>query len=203
MTAKRALAAARWRYVRVMPREQSPHWSCEWRTPHELDRARGSAVICGYPPGSDWPECPDHVCGRWGVGAIVRAPTRSAPHPGDPFVIVDDRPVVRTISRSAEALLMLADRGTDSGTHLDSLLVADDREARFDLVQLIELAAAGTPPTGDIALSTVRPPEIRVRGRLTSCLRPAAAVLARAPARYPLPGSSENPPAASHARRGA
>jgi hypothetical protein len=126
----------------------------------------------------------------------------SAPHPGDPFVIVDDRPVVRTISRSAEALL-LADRGTDLGTHLDSLLVADDREARFDLVQLIELAAAGTPPTGDIGLSTVRPPEIRVRGRLTSCLRPAAAVLALAPARYPLPGSSEDPPAASNARRGA
>jgi hypothetical protein len=88
--------------------------------PSRIDRSARFCSYCGYPPGSGWPERPDRGCGRCDIGAIVRAPARLAPHPGDPFLIVDDRFVVRAISRSAEALL-LADRDTDSGTHLDSV----------------------------------------------------------------------------------
>ena len=136
--------------------------------------------FCGYPPGSGWPERPDHRCGLCDIGAIVRAPARLAPHPGDPFLIVDDRLVVRAISCSTESL-----------------------GQGVELIELIELAAAGRRPIGDIVLSTVRPPEISVRGRLTSCVDPAAAVLGLAPSRYALSSSSVVRPAASAAGRGA
>jgi hypothetical protein len=138
---------------------------------------------CGYPPGSKWPERPDRGCARCGIGSIVRAPARMAPHPGDPFLIVDDRFVVRAVSRSAEALL-LTDRQTASGARLDSLLVADAGEPCVALMQLIKLAAAGSPPPGNLDLSTVRPPAIRVQGRLRSSLLPAGALIVLAPRRY-------------------
>lgn len=146
--------------------------------PSRMELSARFCSYCGYPPASGWPQRPDRGCGRCEIGAIVRAPARLAPHPGDPFLIVDDRLVVRTVSRNAEALLP-ADREIATGARLDSLLVPALGEAGVQLTELIELAAPVHPAAavGGVLIAgfATRPPG---RARTLCGAEPRAAVIA-------------------------
>ncbi len=148
--------------------------------PSPTDLSERFCSYCGYPPGGEQQERVHHVCACCGAGVVLCAPPGMAPHPGDPFLIVDRGLAVQTLSRNAEALLLL-DRDTASGVPLDKVLIAERTGPRVDFANVIKLAVAGSPPVDALELTTARDPEIRLQGRLSSCGLTAAALLVLTP----------------------
>lgn len=98
------------------------------------------------------------------------------------FVIVDERLRVQAVSIQAEDVLMVADPD-GLGAPLASYLVSDDDRdpSGAQLSLRITFAVGGRSAPGALKLRTAGTPEIRFRGRVSSCGPPAGALLVLTP----------------------
>jgi hypothetical protein len=116
---------------------------------------------------------------------VVFAPAGQEPHYGDSFVIVDERLALRAVSRQAEVMLLVPEPA-GVGVPLGAFLSSGDGDRHLrSLTELVELAVAGTPPSSSVALRRVGSPELRLRGRVTSCGPPPSALVVLST--YPVP----------------
>ena len=130
---------------------------------------------CGTEPQSD---IHGRVCESCGLGVLLTADADAAPHPGDPFMIVDGSLCVCALSRVAEELLGVEETEAVN-RHLSEFLVPADAEAAgadnlMDLV--INAAGAGS----ETRVAVVRPPDefgVRFRAQVGACGPPRAALL--------------------------
>jgi len=113
---------------------------------------------------------------RCQLGVILRAPAGAAPRYDAPFLIIDRQLVVQAVSRNAEVVLSV-DEPTGVGIPLRELLICDNGEVAL----VVDLAMAGGEQSDGLELRTVAIPEIRLRGRVTCCGAPPAALLVLTP----------------------
>jgi hypothetical protein len=136
---------------------------------------------CGYPPIGLWRARAHRVCMRCQMGVILRAPSGAEPRDDAPFLILDRQLTVQAVSRRAEVVLSV-DEPAGVGIPLEELLTCDNGQGDHDeLALLIELAIAGDEPSMRLDLRPVANPEIRLRGRVTHCGPPPAALLVLTP----------------------
>ncbi len=156
------------------------------------DSSRAFCSYCGYPPMGPWRVQAHRVCMRCHMGVVLRAPAGAEPRHDTPFLILDRQLAVQAVSRRAEIVLSV-DEPAGVGIPLEELLIFDDGHCDNDEVALlIELAMAGAEASMPFDLRTVANPEIRLRGRVTRCGPPPAALLVLTP----LTGSRRGRPAA-------
>lgn len=114
-------------------------------------------------------------------GSLLHAPPHARPRFDEPFVIVDERLGVQSISHRAEALLMV-DEPPRSVARLEELLIPANGDAEgVELARLVESAIAGAPAPASVELRGVGEPAIRFAGRVVSCGPPRAALLVLSP----------------------
>lgn len=150
--------------------------------PGEVDE-RGLAFVsfcghCGLPPAASVDGARSRVCGRCGLGLVLRAAADVAPRADDPFLVIDSTLSVCAVSARAEELL-----GTDETQavhrHVSDFLVpADANASSVDnlLVALVDAACGSGQPRTAI----VRPRQefgVRFRARIGPCGPPLAALL--------------------------
>jgi hypothetical protein len=145
------------------------------------DLGHAFCSYCGYPPASRWWARADSVCSRCQLGSVLRTVPGSEPHFDEPFVIVDQRLTVQSVSQQAELVLLVSEPHR-FGAPLDAFLAADCVEDDDRLVEHIALAVAGTPAPHALELRTAGEPEVRFQVRISSCGPPAAALLVLTPA---------------------
>ena len=150
-----------------------PHPSC-------ADLSHAFCSYCGYPPMGPWRTRAHRVCVRCQMGVVLRAPAGAEPRYDAPFVIVDRHLAVEAVSRHAEVVLSL-DEPAAVGIPLEELLIFDNGHCDDEVALLIERAIAGAEPSNRLELRTVANPEIRLRGRVTGCGPPPAALLVFTP----------------------
>jgi hypothetical protein len=140
------------------------------------DLSHAFCSYCGYPPMGRWRTRAHRVCMRCQLGVILRAPPGAEPRYDAPFLIIDRQLAVQGVSRNAEVVLSV-DEPTGVGISLKELLICD----KGDVALLVELAMAGANPSNRLEVRTVANPEIRLRGRVTGCGPPPAALLVLTP----------------------
>jgi hypothetical protein len=140
---------------------------------------------CGYPVSRGGRDRAERICPRCKLGMLVFAPAGDEPQYGDSFVIVDERLALRAVSRHAEVMLLVPEPA-GVGVPLGAFLSSGDGDRHLRaLTELVELAVAGTSPNHRVALRRVGSPELRLRGRVTSCGPPPSALLVLST--YPVP----------------
>ncbi len=118
---------------------------------------------------------------RCQMGVVLRAPAGAEPRYDTPFLILDRQLTVQAVSRRAEVVLSV-DEPTGVGTPLEELLIFDNGHCDdAEVALLIERAMAGAEPSMPFDLRAVANPEIRLRGRVTRCGPPPAALLVLTP----------------------
>jgi hypothetical protein len=146
-----------------------------------FDLSHAFCSYCGYPPPRPWRARPHRVCMRCQMGVVLRAPAGAEPRHDAPFLILDRHLAVQAVSRHAEAVLSI-DEPAGVGIPLEDLVISDNGHGDSDEVaRLIELAMAGAKPSKRLKLRPVANPEIRLRGRVTRCGPPPAALLVLTP----------------------
>ena len=140
------------------------------------DLSHAFCSYCGCPPMGRWRTHAHRVCMRCQLGVILRAPAGAEPRYDAPFLIIDRQLAVQAVSRSAEVVLSV-DEPTGVGTPLRELLICDNDEVAL----VVDLAMAGAEQSDGLELRTVANPEIRLRGRVTCCGPPPAALLVLTP----------------------
>jgi hypothetical protein len=151
--------------------------------PHasRADLSHAFCSYCGYPPMGPWRARAHRVCMRCQMGVVLRAAEGAEPRHDAPFLIVDRQLAVQAVSRHAEAVLSV-DEPARVGIPLQGLLICDNGHCDSDeLALLVELAIAGVDPSNRLELCAVADPEIRLRGRVTRCGPPPAALLVLTP----------------------
>jgi hypothetical protein len=115
------------------------------------------------------------------MGVVLRAPPGAEPHHDEPFLILDRHLAIQAVSRNAEVLLSV-DEPAGIGTPLEELLMFENGHGdNGEVARLAELAIAGAEPSDRLELHAVANPEIRLRGRVTRCGPPTAALLVLTP----------------------
>lgn len=151
--------------------------------PHtsRTDLSHAFCSYCGYPPMGPWRVRAHRVCMRCQMGVVLRAPVGAQPRYDDPFVIVDRQLAVQAVSRHAEVALSVEEQaGLDAP--LEEFVICDNGDHdRGELAALVELVFAGAEPSNTLELRAVAKPEIRLRGRVTSCGPPPGALLILTP----------------------
>jgi hypothetical protein len=130
---------------------------------------------CGAEPDSD---IYGRVCESCGLGVLLTANADAAPHPGDPFMIVDGSLCVCALSRVAEELLGV-DETEAVNRHLSEFLVPADAEAA-GADNLMDLVINAASDAAEARVAVVRPPDefgIRFRAQVGACGPPRAALL--------------------------
>ncbi len=140
------------------------------------DLSHAFCSYCGCPPMGRWRTHAHRVCMRCQLGVILHAPAGAAPRYDAPFLIIDRQLAVQAVSRRAEVVLSV-DEPTGVGTPLRELLICDNDEVAL----VADLAMAGAEQSDGLELRTVANPEIRLRGRVTRCGSPPAALLVLTP----------------------
>ena len=140
------------------------------------DLSHAFCSYCGYPPMGRWRTRAHRVCMRCQLGVILRASPGAEPRYDAPFLIIDRQLAVHAVSRNAEIVLSV-DEPAGVGIPLKELLICDNDEVAL----IVELAMAGAKPSNRLELRTVADPEIRLRGRVTGCGPPPAALLVLTP----------------------
>jgi PAS domain-containing protein len=118
------------------------------------------------------------VCGRCGLGLVLRAPADVAPRGDEPFLVIDATLSVCAVSEGAEELLGVDEQSALNKHVVDFLVPADANAPSADnlLALLVEAASgSGAPRT-----AIVRPREefgVRFRARIGPCGPPHAALL--------------------------
>jgi hypothetical protein len=111
------------------------------------------------------------------MGVVLRAPAGAEPRHDAPFLILDRQLAVQAVSRHAEVVLSV-DEPAGIGIPLEELLIFDNGHCdNGEVALLVELAIAGTEPSDRLELRAVANPEVRLRGRVTRCGPPPAALL--------------------------
>jgi hypothetical protein len=145
------------------------------------DLSQAFCSYCGYPPMGPWRVRAHRVCMRCQMGVVLRAPAGAEPRHDAPFLILDRQLTVQAVSRRAEVVLSV-DEPAGVGIPLEELVIFDNGYSDNDEVALlIERAMAGAEPSRPFDLRTVADPEIRLRGRVTRCGPPPAALLVLTP----------------------
>lgn len=145
------------------------------------DLSHAFCSYCGYPPMGPWRARAHRVCMRCQLGVVLRAPAGAEPRYDAPFLIVNRELAVQAVSRHAEVVLSV-DEPAGVGVPLEELLTFENGHSDNDEVALlIELAIAGVEPSARLELRPVANPEIRLRGRVTGCGPPPAALLVLTP----------------------
>jgi PAS domain-containing protein len=132
---------------------------------------------CGVAPPPDVHR-QSRVCGRCGLGLVLRAPVDVAPRADEPFLVIDSTLSVCAVSEGAEELLGIDEQSALNKHVVDFLVPADANGPSADnlLVLLVEAASgSGAPRT-----AVVRPREefgVRFRARIGPCGPPHAALL--------------------------
>jgi hypothetical protein len=145
------------------------------------DLSHAFCSYCGYPPMGPWRARAHRVCMRCQMGVVLRARAGAEPRYDAPFLIVDRQLAVQAVSRHAEAVLSL-DESAGVGIPLEELLICDKGHCdNGEVALMVELAIAGAEPSNRLELRTVANPEIRLRGRVTGCGPPPAALIILTP----------------------
>jgi hypothetical protein len=118
------------------------------------------------------------VCGRCGLGLLIGAPPELAPHPEDPFLLVDSTLSVCGMSALAEELLGVSETAAVNH-HITEFLVPADAEASGpgDLVNRVIHAARGAGEVHEVVLRPTAEFGIRYWGRIGPCGPPRAALI--------------------------
>jgi hypothetical protein len=145
------------------------------------DLSHAFCSYCGYPPMGPWRVRAHRVCMRCQMGVVLRAPAGTEPRHDAPFLILDRQLAVQAVSRRAEIVLSV-DEPAGVGIPLEELLIFDNGHCDDDEVALvIERAIAGADSSMPFDLRAVADPDIRLRGRVTRCGPPPAALLVLTP----------------------
>lgn len=148
------------------------------------DLSQSFCSYCGYPPMGRWRSLAHRVCMRCETGMVLRAPPGLAPRFYEPFVIVDPRLRLQTVSYHAERMLKV-DEPTAVDVPLAELLVCHTDQDQIDLAGLVERAVSGSRLATRVELRTAGDPPIEVVARVVGCGAPPAAVLILTPLRTP------------------
>jgi hypothetical protein len=144
------------------------------------DASSAQATFCGYcgaPPADELPRV-SRICGRCEMGLLLHADARLAPGAGDAFVVVDERLLVRALSRGAEDLL-----GTSEPVAVHRPVselvggVTADGAPDAPLGRLLAEAAAGELVLAETLVRVGADPHRRRRVLLGPCGPPPAALL--------------------------
>jgi hypothetical protein len=154
------------------------------------DLSHAFCSYCGYPPMGPWRVRAHRVCMRCQMGVVLRAPAGTEPPHDAPFLILDQQLAIQAVSRRAEIVLSV-DEPAGVGIPLEELLIFDNGHCDDEVALAIERAMAGAGSSMPFDLCAVANPEIRLRGRVTRCGPPQAALLVLTP----LTGSRRQPPA--------
>jgi hypothetical protein len=133
---------------------------------------------CGERPDSQVAPPSSRVCGHCALGLVLQAGVDLAPHPDEPFLIVDTSLSVCAMSAQAETLFGIDE--TDAvNQHVADFLVPADANAPSaeNLLALLVAVAAGS---GKPCTTVVRPRQefgVRFRARIGPCGSPRAALL--------------------------
>jgi len=144
---------------------------------------RGLEVVsfcghCGLAPAATAQATKSRVCGRCGLGLVLRAASDVAPAREEPFLVVDATLSVCAVSARAEALLGI-DETAAVNKHVADFLVPADANAPSAanlLALLVEVASGASGPR----TAVVRPRQefgVRFRARVGACGPPQAALL--------------------------
>jgi len=150
--------------------------------PVEVDD-RGQELVsfcghCGERPDPQIAPPSSRVCGHCALGLVLQANAEIAPHPHEPFLIVDTSLSVCAMSAEAETLFGIEE--TDAvNKHVADFLVPADANAPSaeNLLALLVDVAAGC---GEPCTTVVRPRQefgVRFRARIGPCGSPRAALL--------------------------
>ena len=146
------------------------------------DLSQAFCSYCGYPPLGRWRSLANQVCTRCEQGTILRAPPGLEPRFYEPFVIVDPRLRLQSVSRLAEVMLRL-DEPVAVDVPLAEFLACHPNRDQVDLAGLVRRAVGGSRLATRVGLRTVGDPAIEVVARLGSCGQPPAALLILTPLR--------------------
>jgi len=133
---------------------------------------------CGERPDPQVAPPSSRVCGHCALGLVLQAGAELAPHPDEPFLIVDTSLSVCAMSAEAETLFGIDE--TDAvNKHIADFLVPADANAPSaeNLLALLVDVAAGC---GERCTAVVRPRQefgVRYRARIGPCGSPRAALL--------------------------
>jgi len=121
---------------------------------------------------------PSRVCGHCGLGLVLQATIDLAPHPDEPFLVIDTTLSVCAVSAAAEELLGI-DETQAVNKHVADFLVPADANAPSaeNLLALLVEVASGS---GESRTTIVRPRQefgVRFRARIGPCGPPHAALL--------------------------
>lgn len=148
------------------------------------DLSQAFCSYCGYPPMGRWRSLAHRVCMRCGMGTVLRAPPGLAPRFYEPFVIVDPRLRIQSVSHHAEGMLKV-DAATAIGVPLAEFLLCRTDRDQIDLAGLVERAVSGSRLATRVELSAAVEPPIEVVARVAGCGAPPSAVLILTPLRTP------------------
>jgi hypothetical protein len=118
------------------------------------------------------------VCAECGLGLLLQSAEDVAPHPGDPFLVLDHTLSVCAVSAAAERLLATPEIEAVN-VPIGSLLAAADADDNGggNLAAAVIWAARGD---GGVTRTVVRPANtfgVRLKARIAGCGPPRAALL--------------------------
>jgi exopolysaccharide biosynthesis polyprenyl glycosylphosphotransferase len=134
---------------------------------------------CGGPPVTGETPAPvARVCRECGQGLMLEARSDAAPRPGEPFLVVDTKLNVQSVSHHAERILDIqVQDATDRP--VSELLVGADAE-RGEEQSLADLLGRAASSDGQSLSTVVRPRHtfgVRLHAQLTACGPPRAALI--------------------------
>jgi hypothetical protein len=127
---------------------------------------------------ADRPSPASRVCDACHLGLLISAPRDVAPHPNDPFLLVDGSLSVCGLSRTAEKLLTVDEADAVNRPITEFLMPADaEIQGPESFVSILLHAARGEGEARDCVVRPTQEWGIRFWARVGPCGPPRAALL--------------------------